>query len=611
MGYNKNNEFRQSLNEGLIQFLQEEGYANIKTTKDLNNAKPVHKGKAFLKYYLWNFFNKLNDIDEDLLTDDYILDTCITDGKDDKGCDFILIDGDDVYIVQAKYGYTDTDYIEALINLPNNILTDFFYNSANNKLKSFISDIKRIKNPIFKLIYLTSETIDSETKNFYTMKKELPNNIELMIKDFSELRQDSVTIKSSGELPPESVDFVLGQEDFKELDELDSKHYTILITQKGTKIKQLYNRNDCRERLFNYNIRSWLGRNIVNKSMEDTIKEEPENFFYYNNGVTGICESFNISTDNKKLTCKKLQIINGAQTVTTIAKYPDDDKLSKVKVLIRIIAAGEYGKSSKLIEKVVTNNNNQTVIQLSDFRSNDPIQIQIERKFIDEKLKYRLQHPSNTALKYKRKRMQTARGDKYIQMKDLGKCYYSAFFNPHQLNESIKKLWDINSETGLYNTVYGVADEILTDEKFYKLLGSYYISEYIKIKLPIFKQQELDKKEIYAEKFKYHILWGIVYLLRKKYADDIVANIIMKRMISKGSYILPQENENKERNFYIYFKKVVKAIEKKIEEIQNDKKENDEPFVIRNYQRDSKFTNKLKLELDYIDKDELPELVES
>ena len=133
MGYNKNNEFRQSLNEGLIQFLQEEGYGNIKTTKDLNNAKPVHKGKAFLKYYLWNFFSKLNDIDEDLLTDDYILDTCITDGKDDKGCDFILIDGDDVYIVQAKYGYTDTDYIEALINLPNNILTDFFYNSANNK----------------------------------------------------------------------------------------------------------------------------------------------------------------------------------------------------------------------------------------------------------------------------------------------------------------------------------------------------------------------------------------------------------------------------------------------------------------------------------------------
>ena len=29
MGYNKNNEFRQSLNEGLIQFLQEEGYGNI------------------------------------------------------------------------------------------------------------------------------------------------------------------------------------------------------------------------------------------------------------------------------------------------------------------------------------------------------------------------------------------------------------------------------------------------------------------------------------------------------------------------------------------------------------------------------------------------------
>ncbi len=607
MGYNKNEEFKKIILEGMLHILQTDlGYTKLKTANEVNNASSVHKGKAFLKYYLYNFFIKLNDVDDDAI-EEGLLDICTTDGKNDKGCDFILIDGSDVYVIQSKYGYSGREYIDSLIAFPDNVMSEYFYKTANNKLKSFISEIKKIQHPNFKLIYLTSERINDDDKNLYLDKNHLFNNIELIIKDFPELRQDKKTIDSSGELPPETVKFILGQEDVQVLNELGSEHPTILITQKGSKLKQLYLRNDCMERLFNLNIRSWLGRNAVNKAMEETIKNEPEHFFYYNNGITGICESFDLSDDESYLTCNKLQIINGAQTVTTIAKCQNDANLSKVKVLFRIISAGKYGKSNHLCEEIVTNNNNQTIIQVSDFRSNDNIQIQIERKFKDCKLKYRLQYPFTTDLLYKRKRMQSVRGNKYVTMKDLGKCYYSAFYEPHTLNESIKKMWD-NSDSGLYNTVFGDNEQILSDEQFYKLLGSYYIMEYIKLKIPKYKMDE-NKEDIYSEKFKYHILWGIVKLLKKKYSDEEISNTILRRMIMRGAYISQDESEEKEKLFYSYFKKVVKIIDKEIKKIQDSKKSKDEPFVIRNYQRDSKFTNILDVEFESVEIDDLKELL--
>ena len=52
------------------------------------------------------------------------------------------------------------------------------------------------------------------------------------------------------------------------------------------------------------------------------------------------------------------------------------------------------------------------------------------------------------------------------------------------------------SDSGLYNTVFGDNEQILSDEQFYKLLGSYYIMEYIKLKIPKYKMDENKLKEI-------------------------------------------------------------------------------------------------------------------
>lgn len=77
----------------------------------------------------------------------------------------------------------------------------------------------------------------------------------------------------------------------------------------------------------------------------------------------------------------------------------------------------------------------------------------------------------------------------------------------------------------------------------------------------------------------------------------------------RGAYISQDESEEKEKLFYSYFKKVVKIIDKEIKKIQDSKKSKDEPFVIRNYQRDSKFTNILDVEFESVEIDDLKELL--
>src|SRR5262249_9256626 len=53
-------------------------------------------------------------------------------------------------------------------------------------------------------------------------------------------------------------------------------------------IASLYQRASAR--LFARNVRGFLGSTEINRGMEATLESEPEYFWYYNNGVTIICD---------------------------------------------------------------------------------------------------------------------------------------------------------------------------------------------------------------------------------------------------------------------------------------------------------------------------------
>jgi hypothetical protein len=408
-------------------------------------------------------------------------------------------------------------------------------------------------------------------------------------------------VQSLDYLPPSEVIFNLGNEDYMELNNLEADFPSILITQKGSKLQQLYNLH--KESLFNYNIRLWLGKNAVNKGMIETIQNEPDKFFYYNNGVTAVCEDYSLTENKEKLLkCKNFQIINGAQTVTTIAKQ-NTPNLSELKVLIKIIW-GEGGKKAKsftgLNENVVKYSNSQTVINVSDFRSNDPVQLSIEK--FSKNLKFTNHSPFKGVFYKRKRRKELPKGNKVISMQDIGKAYYSFNFNPHELNGNMNSLWDISNK-GLYYQVFGVNGEsvdILPHERIFEMFGIYYIYDYIKDKLKI-----RDKGDFPSVLFKYHVLWGVGRLLQKKYKGNEILEIL-KLIVEKGCYVNKTTDEKKEVNFSSYVERSSRTLNYFIK----IKKEDVGAFTIRNYQRSEKFTKEISLYIEeMIPPSELPDLI--
>lgn len=160
----------------------------------------------------------------------------------------------------------------------------------------------------------------------------------------------------------------------------------------GSDIAQLYCNHG--RRLFSTNIRVYLGETEVNDGIISTITENPHLFWYFNNGITALCDTVNKKPigGNGNSTgifeCNNLRIVNGAQTVGTLANqinaYPE--KLRDVKIWIRIIEVS--GEQVDLIKKITRTNNTQNRIDSRDFISLDPEQKRIYDELLIDNIYY-------------------------------------------------------------------------------------------------------------------------------------------------------------------------------------------------------------------------------
>ena len=74
------------------------------------------------------------------------------------------------------------------------------------------------------------------------------------------------------------------------------------------------------DRLYHKNIRGFKGSTDVNTSIVFTVKDDPGNFFYFNNGVTLLCGILEkrplggASKDSGVFECKDASVINGSDS---------------------------------------------------------------------------------------------------------------------------------------------------------------------------------------------------------------------------------------------------------------------------------------------------------
>lgn len=145
-------------------------------------------------------------------------------------------------------------------------------------------------------------------------------------------------------------------------------------------------------RVFARNIRGFLGMgdSNINRDIAQTLKNEPENFWYFNNGVTIVCDEAKSTSKGGRtiLSIKNGQVINGQQTTRVIS---ESQPASAATVLVKIIeirraTKEEQRRYEKFINQIVKATNWQNPISISDLRTNDDEQVRIEREF--RKLNY-------------------------------------------------------------------------------------------------------------------------------------------------------------------------------------------------------------------------------
>ncbi|MCX7424557.1 MAG: AIPR family protein [Planctomycetia bacterium] len=156
-----------------------------------------------------------------------------------------------------------------------------------------------------------------------------------------------------------------------------------VFSMRGDAIAQLYER--AHDRLFARNIRGFLGvESAVNEGMEETLEGEPERFFYYNNGITIVCDKAKKESSQGRdiLRVDNPQIINGQQTTRTLAAHPE--QAGKASVLVKVIqvprSADEDGDAfEEIVSRIVAGTNWQNAIRPSDLMSNDRKQTELGR----------------------------------------------------------------------------------------------------------------------------------------------------------------------------------------------------------------------------------------
>lgn len=157
---------------------------------------------------------------------------------------------------------------------------------------------------------------------------------------------------------------------------LETEDYaSYLVVMPGDVLAQIYDQYG--QKLLEQNVRTFLQfKGNTNKKMQITIKEEPERFFAYNNGLTCTASSIEVERQDNVLKIVRLnglQIVNGGQTTSVIYNcYKNKTDIRNIFVQMKLSVVSKEEEYSDFVGKVARYANSQNPVKESDFFSNSP-----------------------------------------------------------------------------------------------------------------------------------------------------------------------------------------------------------------------------------------------
>jgi hypothetical protein len=141
-------------------------------------------------------------------------------------------------------------------------------------------------------------------------------SVKCELYDFSKLKDYYIRSQSVELSGPKEVTIMLPEGRFFEKQQ---PYPTVVAVVKGNALRNLYQQH--KESLYAWNIRGYLGNRGINQEIRETAESAPKHFFYFNNGVSAICTEYSLINKNE-LNVTDFQIINGAQTISSLNELP-------------------------------------------------------------------------------------------------------------------------------------------------------------------------------------------------------------------------------------------------------------------------------------------------
>lgn len=265
-----------------------------------------------------------------------------------------------------------------------------------------------------------------------------------------------------------------------------------VFSMSGADIGDLYERAGIR--LFARNIRGFLGNTNINQAMEDTLGKRPAYFWYFNNGVTIVCDfAEKIQKGGREvLRVQNPQVINGQQTTRVL--NAKGNAARKASLLVRVIriprdSDGSARRFDELVSSIVEATNWQNAIRASDLMSNDREQVRIEREF--RKLGYQYLRKRQTKREARRGAMTRYRF--LIKKEDLAQAVAACRFDPAVVRQGKEGLF----EERYYSSIFGYSKP------------SYYLNRYWMMRRVSYAAKGYPARA-YAKWVVLHFIWDVL-----------------------------------------------------------------------------------------------------
>lgn len=333
-----------------LQEFRNEMYEEIQNEAKINITDPTTE---FLNFYT----NNLITAEEILEFEEYDIELS---GKNNRKAkiDGYSYDKMDRTISLYYADYEQNDELQTLTNTKieqckNRVLAfldftfnDFIKNEVEESSTAYqlSEEIKLISKNTTKIkIVIFSDSILSKAVKNIAVADYLDKKVEISIWDIERIYNLYKSSLQREDLNINLNDYTINSIPcIKAIEDADNKYTSYLGVINGKLLADLY--IDHGSRLLEGNVRSFLSvRGKINKAIRNTIKDDPEIFFVYNNGIACTATDAIIKNSYNGLEIKGLtnfQIINGGQTTASIANAvlqdKADDKVANISVPMKL-----------------------------------------------------------------------------------------------------------------------------------------------------------------------------------------------------------------------------------------------------------------------------------